>query len=162
MVFAQQVSAFEAYLGDTLVNHVLRDPAAVGRLLASDRHLQELSFSLADISKNPNLVTDEVKSYLKGVLYHRFDTVGFLYKKAIDVDMWSSQEARATLFKAVVYRHDCVHRNGFDKENKRLDVFSKAYVQEVADAMKGIVAHIESQLRAAAEREVASGAPGMS
>jgi hypothetical protein len=46
-------------------------------------------------------------------------------------------QEKATLFKAVILRHDCVHRNGFDKDGNELKVFTKAFVQNTADLICG-------------------------
>lgn len=45
-------------------------------------------------------------------------------------------------------RHDCVHRNGFDKDGKDINVFTKAFVQDTADLIKTFVEEIEAAVRA--------------
>ena len=45
-------------------------------------------------------------------------------------------------------RHDCVHRNGFDKDGNELKVFTKAFVQDTADLIKVFVENIEKAVRA--------------
>jgi hypothetical protein len=146
MVFAQQVSAFEAYLGDTLVNQVLKSTEAIGKLLTQDKNLKGSSFTLSEISANPNLVDDSVKAYLKGVLYHRLESVDFLYKTALGISIWPDSRVKSDLFKSIAYRHDCVHRNGYDKQGHRLGVFTREYVQGISDDMKLTVENIQTQL----------------
>jgi hypothetical protein len=48
----------------------------------------------------------------------------------------------------VLLRHDCVHRNGFDKDGNELKVFTKAFVQNTADLIKAFVESIEKAVRA--------------
>ncbi len=55
---------------------------------------------------------------------------------------------RANLFKAVMLRHDCFHRNGFDKDGNELTAFTKALVRDTADLIKGFVENIENAVRA--------------
>jgi hypothetical protein len=45
-------------------------------------------------------------------------------------------------------RHDCVHRNGFDKDGNELKVFTKLFVQDTADLIKLFVENIEKAVRA--------------
>ncbi|WP_143266406.1 hypothetical protein [Paraburkholderia caledonica] len=146
MVFVQQFGALEAYLGDTLVKHVMEDMGAVRRLLRVDRTLMARSFGLADVLDEPDIVRREVKSYLKSLLYHRLDQVSSLYKNVLEINIWRSSAVRAELFKAVTYRHDCVHRNGYDLEGTKLDIFTQKWVQNVADATKAVADCIEDQL----------------
>lgn len=43
-------------------------------------------------------------------------------------------------------RHDCVHRNGFNKDGEKLTNFTKAYVAEIADAFRKVVHRIDLAL----------------
>jgi hypothetical protein len=52
-----------------------------------------------------------------------------------------------SLFKAVMLRHDCVHRHGFDKNGNELKVFTKAFVQDTADLIKVFVENINKPVR---------------
>jgi hypothetical protein len=49
MIFSHQVTALEAYLGDTLMKAVLADKAAMTRLATQDKDLARERFSLAEI-----------------------------------------------------------------------------------------------------------------
>lgn len=146
MVFAQQVSALEAYLGDTLIKNTLEDKAALSRLLARDNDLKDQKFDLVQIAANPELVTHSVKKYLQEILYHNLAKVEYLYKCALEINFWHDPDGKKKLFQAIAYRHDCVHRNGYNKDGKRLDIFTKVYVQDIADTMKALVENIERQL----------------
>lgn len=73
MVFAQQVSALEAYLGDTLMRGVECDKDALQRLIETDKELLSEKVTLVEIAKNPELLKDRVKNHLRGVLYADHD-----------------------------------------------------------------------------------------
>lgn len=146
MVFAQQVSALEAYLGDTLMRIVETERDAVQRLIEKDKDLLSEKVTLAEIAKNPNLVRDRVMSYLRGVLYHNLTRVDFLYRTAFDVGILGTKDENAHLLQAIKLRHDCVHRNGMDQEGRRLSVFTPVYVQQTADRMKALVDRVQADL----------------
>jgi hypothetical protein len=146
MVFAQQVSALEAYLGDTLVKAVQAKPEALARLVAADKDLNAEKFTLADIAVNPDLVTQKVAAYLRAILYHNLSKVDFLYRTALNVRVLGSKADNALLLQAIKHRHDCVHRNGMDKDGDQLTVLTKLHVQDVANAMRMLVDRIEAEV----------------
>jgi hypothetical protein len=147
MIFSQQVTALEAYLGDTLINGALSDNTTIERLLAEEADLKDTKLSLKDILADPDIVKTQIKVHLKSILYHNIAKVRVLYKIVFQFDIFTllTEDERNALFKAVEYRHDCVHRNGRNKEGKQLDVFSKAYVQAHADMLRKLVAAIRTK-----------------
>jgi hypothetical protein len=146
MVFAQQVGALEAYLGDTLLKGIRDSREAMMRLIAADKKLNAEKCTLADIAANPDIVVEKVTAYLRSVLYHNLQRVDCLYRAALAVRVLGEKAEKDKLFVAINYRHDCVHRNGIDKEGKRLRVFTKTYVQEIAAVMRSLVDRIEREI----------------
>ena len=100
----------------------------------------------------------EIRNYLRSILYHNLAKVHVMYKKALRVDVFKAlgDEKKIVLFKAVDYRHDCVHRNGFDKDGNKLDVFTKEFVQGVADIAKELVNFIHINILFAGVSSVSS------
>lgn len=146
MVFAQQVSALEAYLGDTLVQQVMFSQEAMDRILDKEEELKDVKIGLADIVKSPNIVRETVRAHLQGILYHNLAKVAVLYKIALKINIWPNDDIKKSLFRAVQYRHDCVHRNGRDKDGTELTVFTTEYVTSMLEAMRTLVQHIEVAL----------------
>lgn len=147
MIFAQQIGGLEAYLADTLINLVKNDSDAMKRLISGDSDLRAKKFSLSDISANAQLVEQEVLSHLRSIVYHNIPKVRALYKIAADLDIFELLDAtKDRLFKAIEYRHDCVHRNGRDSQGNLLEVFTKPYVQETADLIRDFVQKLEKEL----------------
>jgi len=147
MIFSQQITALEAYLGDTLLNEVMGDKAAMQRLIDKDADLAKEKFTLSEVSKDPGLVERKVRTHLREVMYHNLKKVDVLYNIALGVQILDLATDKASLFKAVLLRHDCVHRNVFDKEGNEIDVFTKAFVQDTADLIKTFVEDIQKAVR---------------
>lgn len=143
MIFSQQITALEAYLGDTLLNEVMRDKEAMQRLIDKDQDLAKEKFTLSEVSKDPGLVERKVRTHLREVMYHNLKKVDVLYNIALGVRILNLAADKTDLFKAVLLRHDCVHRNGFDKDGKEIDIFTKAFVQDTADLIKAFVEGIQ-------------------
>jgi hypothetical protein len=49
----------------------------------------------------------------------------------------------ANLMRAIINRHDCVHRNGHNKDGEKLTVFSPRYIEEIAGDVHALVDAIE-------------------
>lgn len=147
MVFSHQITALEAYLGDTLINEVMRDADALRRLIAEAKELVEAKYSLHQIANFPDLVQTTVRAYLRDILYHNLEKVDVLYKIALGVKLLSLAKDKPRLFKAINLRHDCVHRNGFEKDGNELKVFTKPFVHTTADLIRDFVDSVEEAVR---------------
>lgn len=151
MVFSQQITALETYLADTLINEVLKDPAAEIRLIAEATDLNEQKFTLAQLFNSPTLPREKVTEFLRGVIYHNIPKVDALYKIALGFKILPLIPNRGDLLKAVELRHDCVHRNGFDKEGTRHTVFTLPFVKGTAEQIRQFVQAVE---KATLNREI--------
>lgn len=147
LIFSHQITALEAYLGDTLLNAVASDPVAMQRLIDGDDDLSKQKFTLAEIRKEPELVERKVREHLRTVLYHNLAKVDALYGIALGVRILSLTDKKAELFRAVMLRHDCVHRNGFDKDGLELSTFTREFVRETADMIRSLVENIDRAIR---------------
>jgi hypothetical protein len=92
-------------------------------------------------------VKTKVGNYLKSVMYHNLPKVRVLYQAVFRFDIFQMLRPNGTavLMKAIEYRHDCVHRNGFDKNGNRLDVFTSEYIENVGNEMRALVDRIEQE-----------------
>jgi hypothetical protein len=148
LVFSHQVTALEAYLGDTLKNEVFRDRQAMQRLIDKDADLKIQRFTLAEMAKEPQLIERIVREHLQGIMYHNLPRVDVLYRIALEFRILNLAADKDSLFAAVLLRHDCVHRNGSGKDGQELRVFTKTFVQQTADSIKDFVQSIERAVRA--------------
>ena len=147
MVFAQHISALEAYLSDTLIGQADDRNEVMLALLQNDKKLLDQKFGLKEFLDEPELVKKTVRKYLRGVIHHNLPAVDSLYRYAFNIDLFNlmGQERSGKLIQAIKYRHDCVHRNGKDKDDKKLDVFTKEYVTEIGKVTYDLVKSIEEK-----------------
>jgi hypothetical protein len=146
MVFAHYIGAMEAYLGDTFRNMIVSNPKAVSRLVALDRKLNEEKFTLAEIDSSPDLLKTRVLLRLRSVMWHNLKSVSALYNQAFEIDLLKKLGDNYPLLdKAIEYRHDCVHRNGFDRDKNKLTVFTQGYVESVGAIIDDLVTEIEGE-----------------
>lgn len=147
MVFAQQVSALEAYLSDTGINRARADPDAGRRLASSVRQLGETKYSLAEFSADRNLLSKAVEGHLRSVVYHNLPKVRALYKAVFDMDLFTIlADNKGRLLQAIELRHDCVHRNGRDKDGNAHEIFTTVYVGEIGTLIHEFADGIEKKI----------------
>jgi hypothetical protein len=146
MVFVQQISALESYLGDNLTKRVLESDDALQKLLNKDKDLKDVRLPLTGISKDPNIVARTVQKHLQKILYHNLAKVEVLYKITFDINIWPDQETKEKIFNSIVYRHDCVHRNGRNKDGEKLEVFTTEYVSDILETTLLFAKHINDSL----------------
>jgi hypothetical protein len=64
-----------------------------------------------------------------------------MYKSVLNIDFGDI----SWLFKAVLLRHDCVHRAGYDKEGKKADI-SVESIRELMDLCNSLTAKIDTSI----------------
>ena len=151
MIFVQNFSAFEVYLCNTLIKNVLGRVEFLNRFVAGANDLRNIKVPLNEIAMfGSSTCLDYIKSkvvfYLKSVVYHDFEKVRPFYIEAFGFDIFIDARIKTLLFNARNMRHDCVHRNGYDKEGKQNRLFTEYYVRQVAEAMLITVNHISDHL----------------
>ena len=133
-------------MSDTLVKGIASDAEALRKIVIADNALNQERLQLRDFVKNPDIVQQKVTAYLRSILYHNIGKADFLYRTAFGVRLLDESIDKAELFRAIQYRHDCVHRNRVDKEGVHLDIFTKEYVQKTADMICSLVNSVEAEL----------------
>lgn len=148
LVFANFITAFEVFLSDTLINRVLSNEKALNRLIEKDKVLRGMRFSLSDIAAAPNLIKDSVRTRLRSVMWHNIKNASALYNYAFGIDILEIfGDDTPRMLQAIEYRHDCVHRNGRDKDDNEINVFTKEYVNQVGLLLARVGEEINRRLR---------------
>jgi hypothetical protein len=146
MLFTQLISALETYLADTLIGEVLGDHRSTVKLLERDETLSQEKISLLEAYTKWEAVEHRVKRHLNGILYHNLPKVDALYSIVFGVRLpYSDQEHKARLNRAMVVRHDCVHRNGKTVEGARIEFTSNFYENAIKDVI-ALASSLESKL----------------
>ena len=141
MLYAQIVTAVEAYLSSSFISTVVNNESLIRRLVESDPELAKRQFSLKEIFSKWAELKIIVARYLKDLIFHDIKKIKPMYLAVLEIDFGDV----AWLFKAVLIRHDCVHRNGFDKDGVQLPIER----QEILDLIKmstRLVSEIEQSL----------------
>ena len=148
MVFVHAFGALEAYLGDTLLNYINANDDALIRTLEQDKDLKSEKLTLVEVLTDEDVVFKRVALHLKAILYHNLAKVQALYRIAARIDIFPDEAIKDRLFTALPLRHDCVHRNGTDKDGASRDEVTRGYVRQFASDITALVNHIEGEIAA--------------
>lgn len=146
MAFIQQFAALEAYLADTLTQRVLECPKALSRALSGVDVLKDIRLSLADIAANPDIVKVTVAQTLRDLLYHNFQRVDAIWRIALEFSIFPDPDVKRRMFSCLPIRHDCVHRNGRDKDGNEHSQVNFEFVLQVGEDAHAMMMHIEDTL----------------
>jgi len=139
-LFANVISALEAYLSDTAIKKIMNDDYYKRKFVESSLKRQNDTFKLSDFYKIKDDLDNRVSQWLRDLIYHKLDVVKPLYKDAFGVDLGDIGK----LMKAVQIRHDIVHRNGKDKDGNLRNV-TKENVKELISEVSSFIENIENQ-----------------
>ncbi len=147
MILVQAIAAMEAYLSDTLISRIISDKNSLKRLFETDKFLLNEKYSIYDFLNDEDLPQKRAKEYLSEVVYHNLPKINSLYKNIFGIELsYGNKVDKNDLFVAIQVRHDCVHRNGKNKDGNFLKIIDKEYVCRIIDVIGDFVMRLEESL----------------
>lgn len=118
MLHAHVVSTLEHFLSTTFIHCVTSSDKLTRRLIETDPEFGNRKFTVNEIYAQHSNIKLTVATYLKGIVFHDMRKVKPMYAEVLAYDFGDI----SWLFKAVILRHDCVHRAGYDKDGNSATV----------------------------------------
>jgi len=131
MLYANVITCLETYLSDAFINTVKRDQ----RFVETFHGFKERKFDLTDVFARYESINKEAITAMADVIYHDLAKVSGMYRDTLGVKFPNNIES---LYKAVLVRHDIVHRNGKDKSGK----FHSISAKEVENLVTQVLAFV--------------------
>lgn len=141
MLWGHIVAATEGYLFFSFIDKVMADESFIERLVETDPEFSNRKVSFSEIYRKRSSLQSDVKEYLRTLIFHNIPKVKILYKNVLGIDL----EDVIFLYEAIAKRHDCVHRAGYDKDGKFLNI-SKIEVEQLVEKSKEFVNRVEKGL----------------
>lgn len=141
MLFGHVVATVEAYLSSTFIHYALSSENHMRRLVESDPEFAKRKFTVQEIFTKKEELKSDLSEYLKGLIFHDIAKVKPLYHSVLDVDFGEVK----WLFQAVLVRHHCVHRAGYDKNGDEVGL-KKEDVRTLTSQSTELIHEIESIL----------------
>jgi len=142
MLYASAIAAMETFLSDAFLQQVIPHRDRMEKLLLTAPELAARTYSLADVVDwNANL-PQRVTKYLSDIIWHNLSKVTPMYSDVLGISFPSKL---GPIYRAILLRHDLVHRNGRTKDH-RAHKLSVDEVNQLFDDVEGFVKHITDQL----------------
>ncbi|WFT91116.1 hypothetical protein [Rhizobium leguminosarum] len=147
MLFVTAYSILEAYLSDAIIGSAMQDVAVQRKMLKLDG-LKDKQISLETILDTPDIVSEMVKTTLQGMSFHNLRAVNGICESCFGKTILPrDKDDRALVMKSVDKRHDCVHRNGVDKEGNTHNDLTDDYLQKLGDIFAAIADTLDKAIR---------------
>jgi hypothetical protein len=137
-------SAMEAYLFDFFYSTIQADKELFRKFVKVNKEFENTKVRLADIFEQHEKLDQTVREHLSGLLWHNLPRIAPLYKLVLGIEF--DKKLLGKLSKAVLTRHDIVHRNG-KKTDGTMVVLSKEQVIELIAWVRDFVQQIETAWR---------------
>jgi hypothetical protein len=144
MCFSQIISAFEAYLSDTLLNGVNNNFEKMAAVAETDLDLKKQKYSLTEVSKGKEFVSEQVVTHLRSLVYHNLPRIDPLFKAAFNTSIIKNSDDLRKFMSYINDRHNCVHRNGRNKDDEPPAKFTANFVLEAIEFILSISSELEN------------------
>lgn len=118
MLHVHVVSALELFLSTTFIHQVTNSDALTRKLIETDPEFGNRKFTISEIYAQHRDIKTTVAKYLKDIIFHDMRKVKPMYLDVLGYEFGDI----SWLFRAVLVRHDCAHRAGFDKDGNVVTV----------------------------------------
>jgi hypothetical protein len=142
--YAAVFFALESYLFDFFHSTIQADTNLFNKFIKVNEDFQKTKVNLSDIIEEHKKLDRTVREYLAGLLWHNLPRIDRLYELVLGIKF--DKELLGKLSKAVLTRHDIVHRNGKKKDGAQI-FLSREQVLQLIFWVRDFVKHIEEEWR---------------
>lgn len=141
MLHAHVVAALEAYLSSTFIEISLGTEVLMQKLVETDPEFAKRKFTIKEIFTKQKGLKDDLRQYLKDLIFHDIAKVREMYRSVFDFDFGDV----SWLFQAVALRHHCVHRAGYDKDGNEVTL-TEGSIRTLIEQCSKLVADVEAAI----------------
>ena len=143
LLYGNVITCLETYLSDTFIQTTVNENRFLEAYISNSNKFSEKSkkselyAEIFDEIKNSNNLTLDrflVKKCIddiKEVTFHNINIASKLYKEVLGIEF--PQEIKPKIYKAVNIRHDLIHRNGKDKNDKIISIEYETLINLIKD-----------------------------
>lgn len=141
LLYANVFTALETYLSDKFISSVNADEKTLRRFVETTDEFKKRRLALSEVFDAHESIKQEVQQHLVEVVWHRLDKVQPMFRDTLGINFPPDMRE---LHKALLIRHDCVHRSGKTKENGEERVFNEKDIRDLLSEADKLVRWIEA------------------
>ncbi len=142
LLYANIIIAIEVYLSDTFKNEVADNDLVTRCFVETTSFFKYQKTSISDVYNNMDSIKNRVNDYLTRFLWHRLKETKKMYENTFGVKF---PEDVVALNKAILVRHDIIHRNGKTKGGESHEI-NETDVKDLIDEAKKFVSCINNEM----------------
>jgi hypothetical protein len=142
MLFVNAITALETYLSDAFINTVVNTPKLMRRFIEKTPEFRSEKVALSEVFNAVEKIEQKARSYLIDVVWHHVGRVKPMYRDTLGIEF---PDDIGPIFKAILVRHDIVHRNGRTKSGEEI-IVARDQITDVLRQIEICVQHIDRQV----------------
>lgn len=140
-IFISIIGTLETYLSSAFINRTFDSEDNLKRFISSHPEFKKQKFEISEIFDKFDEIENIAQKVMLDTIYHNLTTVSNMYKDTFNIEFPKFSE----IYKAVLIRHDLVHRNGFTKEGQQV-LISKEDINQLITDVKSFVRKLVTEL----------------
>lgn len=140
-IFTGVIASMETYLSDALINTTLNSKDFTKKFVETFNDFKERLIPLNELFDYHKKIETICKQAMLDVIYHNLPKVKGMYKDTLGVDLGDI----GTAYKAVLKRHDLVHRNGKTKDGVEV-LIDSVIIDQLISEIGTFIGNIDKQI----------------
>ncbi|WP_375453130.1 hypothetical protein [uncultured Nostoc sp.] len=140
-IYVGVIACLETYLSDAFINTVLSNKEYFSSFFTSFKDFKEQKLGMNELLDVANKAEEIAKKAMLEVLYHNLPKVSKMYEATLNIVFPNFSEIQ----KAVLIRHDLVHRNGKTKDGKEI-IIDDIMVDDLISKVESFISEIDQRL----------------
>jgi len=140
-IFIGIITSMETYLSDAFINTTLNSEEFTKNFVKTFHEFGNVQISLNELYDYNEKIEKICKQEMLDVIYHNLPKIKGMYKDTLGVDIGNI----GIPYKAVIKRHDLVHRNGKTKKGQEV-IIEKEMIDKLFVDIDIFIENIEKQI----------------
>ncbi len=143
LLYVNVITALETFLSDAFISLVVPSRELMRKFVESTPEFKAEKIPLSSVFQAFDEIEQKAKSYLADVVWHNLGRVKPMYRDVLTIEF---ADDIGDLTRAILIRHDIVHRNGKTKAGEEI-LISKQSVEELIRRAEGFAQDIDRKLQ---------------
>ena len=145
LLFSHCITILETFLSEYAACKILNHEDTMKSFVSKYKDFKAQQFPLSDIFQKHEQIFEIVRKTLADIIWHNLPKVKNIYEFTFGIKIEKNIEA---LQKAILLRHDIIHRNGKDKNGQKVTI-EKGDVENLLNEIEEIAGEINKKIEKA-------------
>jgi len=142
IMYANVITVIETFLSDSFTKIVIKNENFKLKLLDSIPELSQKKLNLRDAYDWIENMDDNITEVLQTISFHNLGKVKGMFENVLGINF---PDDMGYIYKAIIIRHDIIHRNGKNKKGEIIKI-TREIIQELIEVVDKFIKYIESQI----------------